>query len=307
MSKTIHGILFGLGAGAFWGLSFLIPKSFGELTPGVLALARCSGFAIMSFAVLLRVRALGKIRDRHWRMALWLSITGYSVYYYLLIFSIRFAGISVSSLIIGLLPITISLASRDVVQRKNIFRLSIAMIGAGILLLNVDGLSALTASSGDKGQFVLGVILSAVSLVTWTAFSVQNSRYLKANPDIVSGHWAAVVGVYSLLTMLPLAALDLCIGSCPIVDGTFIKHVIIATIVLGFGCSYVASLMWNIASKTLPTGLTGQLIVSETVFALLYGYIYDGAWPTPLEALCIVLLIGGVVLGVRAFLAKKST
>jgi drug/metabolite transporter (DMT)-like permease len=302
VTPTIQGIFFGLGAGAFWGLSFLIPKLFGDLTPGLLALSRCGGFALIASVVLLRSRSVSVLWGRHWRMALWLSITGYSVYYYLLIFSIRYAGIPVSSLIIGLLPLTISLASRDTVRRKGLFRLSMGMIGLGILLLNVDGLRSLPLDPTNQTAFFLGVFLSVISLASWTCFSVQNSRYLKAHREIDSAQWAAVLGVFSLLTMAPIALFDVWRDSHSIhADFTLLLHILVAMGILGFGCSYIASVMWNVASKNLPTAVTGQLIVSETVFALLYGYLFHGMPPGPLEFVCIVLLVGGVVMGVRSF------
>ncbi len=306
MSSPLRGIVFGLAAGAFWGLSFLIPKSYADLTPGILALARCGGFALLSIAALVQSRSLAKLWNRHWKMAIWLSMTGYSAYFYLLIFAIRWAGIPVSSLIIGLLPITISLASRERVRHVQQFRVSMAIIALGILLLNVDGISAIASAGGDRSTFLLGVLLSLISLAAWTCFSVQNSRYLKNNPDIRPARWASVLGVYSFLTILPLVALDFALSTGPTrVDTTLIQHAIVATIVLGFGCSYVAGILWNTASRLLPTSLTGQLIVSETVFALLYGYVYDGVYPTAIEALSIGLLIGGVTLGIRAFFDRS--
>ena len=45
--------------------------------------------------------------------------------------------------------------------------------------------------------------------------------------------------------------------------------------------------------------MTPKLIVFETLFALLYGFLYLQRGPTPLEGLAIVLLIGGVLWAVR--------
>jgi drug/metabolite transporter (DMT)-like permease len=37
------------------------------------------------------------------------------------------------------------------------------------------------------------------------------------------------------------------------------------------------------------------MIVFETLFALLYGFMWEGRWPTGLEWLAMGLLIGGVL------------
>ena len=42
------------------------------------------------------------------------------------------------------------------------------------------------------------------------------------------------------------------------------------------------------------------MIVFETVFGLLYGFLFEMRLPHPLEALGIVLLLAGVVWAVRA-------
>ena len=50
----------------------------------------------------------------------------------------------------------------------------------------------------------------------------------------------------------------------------------------------------------MPVTLSGQLILFETLFALLYGFIYQHHFPRPLEIAAIVLLVAGVVWSVRA-------
>jgi drug/metabolite transporter (DMT)-like permease len=65
-------------------------------------------------------------------------------------------------------------------------------------------------------------------------------------------------------------------------------------------CSVLGNALWNIASRALPLALTGQMIVFETIFASLYGYLWEGRWPTPLESLALALLVAGVAMCARA-------
>jgi drug/metabolite transporter (DMT)-like permease len=65
-------------------------------------------------------------------------------------------------------------------------------------------------------------------------------------------------------------------------------------------CSVLGNGLWNIASRALPLALTGQMIVFETIFASLYGYLWEDRWPTPLEGLALTLLVAGVVMCARA-------
>ena len=56
----------------------------------------------------------------------------------------------------------------------------------------------------------------------------------------------------------------------------------------------------------MPAALVGQLIVFETLAALLYAFIWYWRWPTLAEALGIVLLVAGVSFGVRVFSPSKT-
>ncbi|MFT4191829.1 MAG: hypothetical protein QM617_09950, partial [Comamonas sp.] len=61
----------------------------------------------------------------------------------------------------------------------------------------------------------------------------------------------------------------------------------------------IGNQLWNIASRRVPVTLSGQLIISETLFALLYGFVYGQQWPRLLEAVAIALLVGGVAWAVQ--------
>jgi drug/metabolite transporter (DMT)-like permease len=73
---------------------------------------------------------------------------------------------------------------------------------------------------------------------------------------------------------------------------------------LGLFSTFLATRLWNFASRVLPTGLVGQLIVSETVFALLYSFIYDVRWPHANEWIAMVAMVGGVLLAVQSYQVK---
>ena len=63
---------------------------------------------------------------------------------------------------------------------------------------------------------------------------------------------------------------------------------------LALCASVIGNHLWNIASRRVPVTLSGQLILFETLFALMYGFIYKQQFPRPLEIAAIVLLIAGV-------------
>ena len=70
------------------------------------------------------------------------------------------------------------------------------------------------------------------------------------------------------------------------------------------GMAVVASVLgnafWNRASRLLPLTMIGQMILFETLFALLYGFLWEARWPTALEALAMVLVSASVLAGISA-------
>jgi drug/metabolite transporter (DMT)-like permease len=58
--------------------------------------------------------------------------------------------------------------------------------------------------------------------------------------------------------------------------------------------------LWNIASRRLSASLCGQLIVSETLFALLYAFVGYGVWPHWLQLVASAVFVLGIVASIRA-------
>jgi drug/metabolite transporter (DMT)-like permease len=68
---------------------------------------------------------------------------------------------------------------------------------------------------------------------------------------------------------------------------------------IGLFSSWLGTLCWNEASQRLPTNLAGQLIVFETLSALLFAFLLRGQWPAPSTLAGIALLVAGVAWALR--------
>ncbi|MCS6474454.1 EamA/RhaT family transporter, partial [Burkholderia thailandensis] len=68
---------------------------------------------------------------------------------------------------------------------------------------------------------------------------------------------------------------------------------------LAIGASWLGNGLWNAASKRLPLTLSGSPIVFETVFAMLYAFVYEHRMPRALEIAALALLLAGVYGSVR--------
>jgi drug/metabolite transporter (DMT)-like permease len=74
----------------------------------------------------------------------------------------------------------------------------------------------------------------------------------------------------------------------------------IICVATGLGSAWLATLLWNVASQRLSASLCGQLIVSETIFALLYSFAWDGLWPSLAQFAACLLFVLGILVSIKA-------
>jgi drug/metabolite transporter (DMT)-like permease len=161
-------------------------------------------------------------------------------------------------------------------------------------------------------------LCAAGALLCWSAYSVGNSRWLARRPDISPWDWSMLTGVVTgalaLLLAVPAFLGPLLLagagwarqaGHAPgHTPGAWLRFWLL-TGTLAILASVVGNGFWNRASRLLPLTLIGQMIVFETVFGLLYGFLYQWRWPSGLEWLAMVSLIAGVLWCARAHRQKN--
>jgi drug/metabolite transporter (DMT)-like permease len=315
------GVGCALAAGLMWGLVFVAPVMLSEYPPLVLSAGRYLAFGLIALAVAATdLSALRRLAPADWAQAARLSLVGNLLYYTFLAAGIQLAGVPLPTVLIGTLPVVIAIAANASEGALPWRRLapSLAVITLGVLLVNHTELARLGA--GDEtglARYALGGLLAIGAVACWAWYPIRNADWLREHPTCSPATWSTAQG----LTTLPLALagavaawaqlrvsttgtgtepFDFPLGPQP---ALFVGLML----VLGLCASWLGTLLWNQASRLLPTSLTGQLIVFETLSALLYGFIWRGQTPAPLALTGIALLVLGVVIGVRAFhLAPQS-
>lgn len=298
--NLLLGLLYGLVAGALWGGVFLAPKLLDAFTPLQMTAGRYIAYGLAA-AVLLAPSwksVMARMDGRDWRDLAALSLLGNLVYYVGLSVAVQTAGVALTSLIIGLLPVTITLAGAKKGQGAPLRALAapLAVIVAGGVCINVAVFT--TPSDVPVGKLVLGVAGATLALAVWTAYAVWNARRLAATPKFNSHEWSLLTGLATGLLSLVLVVPAFLLGGKghPPAAWTWFWTVSFA---VAIGASVIGNGLWNAASRVLPLSLSGQLIVFETLFALLYGFLHEGRWPHGLEWAAIVLMLTGVIWSVR--------
>ncbi|WP_431097415.1 DMT family transporter [Polaromonas aquatica] len=297
----LTGILAGLAAGALWGLVFVAPRMVAMGTGGYssidLTAGRFAVYGVLAALVMLigmRSRRLPTLRQA-WA-ALVMSVLGFSGYYLLLVLAIRDAGTEVPSLVIGTIPIWVMLLGKPQGLRWASLLPGLALTLAGLALMMG---STHEGPAGTATHFWRGMLFVSASLVCWTAFAILNSAWLKRHPEVNATDWANWLGVATglgALLMWLVAGSDINVLAGREDRWMFVLLCVIA----GVGSTWLATILWNVASQRLSASLCGQLIVSETIFALLYSFAWDGRWPTLVQLTACVLFTLGILASIRA-------
>lgn len=304
----IVGVLCGLAAGAFWGLTFVAPTAVRPYTELDLAVLRYGFFGLTSLALMLvspRFRP-GRLGARRIGLALFLGLTGYVIYYLFVAFAVRLSGPAIAPLVIGALPVVLAIygnwQDRTVSWRG--LSLPLALIALGLATIN--GISIASAESAAvRANVVLGFLLACGALVVWTLYAIINAAEMRKPdaPDALG--WTSLQGVGAMVGIVPLVLIGPLMGWSEIpargFSGADGQRLLVWAVITGVIGSWIAQYLWTVASHRLPLALAAQLIVSETVFALLYGFAWEGRMPHPSEWFGCALMLWGVMAGVRLF------
>lgn len=289
------GIIFGIAAGALWGLTFIIPFVLSDTPAELLAIGRFGFYALASIVLLIpHFKRLPQMLNKHkWFWLFFLAITGNSLYYVLMVEAARLTGVSITSIIIGTLPVTIALCGARSWGEVKKFSSPLLIILLGIVIIQWPLFEAIF--KGTPNSSFKGSLLAVAAHLSWLLFALYNAKFLKKHTEISPKIWAELLGVASFITLFIYILFKGVSGSFDFYIQGITAEFIYWSFALGVFASVFANWFWNEASRRLPTTLAGQLVVSETIFAILYECFYLRKLPFAYEALALVILIVGVI------------
>lgn len=298
------GVLSGAIAGALWGIVFIAPLVLQNSSPLAITIARYGWYGLLSLILLAGNRkALSTLRTQDVMLALFLALTGSVGYYFALAAAIRAIGAVIPTLVIGTLPLTIAIAG-NLRSKEMPFRslvIPFCLIFFGLIALNFDQMLAMRLEGGSDNT-LRGWGWALLALLMWTAYGVVNAEFLKRRPEVSSAAWSSICGVATLpflIVCLPFVGHWSAASDLPLF--------LVLTFSMGILSSWGAMFFWNNASALLPTGLTGQLVVFETIFGLLYTFLWETRLPTLFEIIGITFLLAGVLKGVSVLRERADS
>ena len=302
-----RGIVCGLLAGAFWGAVFIVPVLLPDFSPLELMVGRYVCYGALAAGLMLPrlLPLLRRLRRSDWLAMLRQALAGNVVYYLLLAYGVKLAGVAATSLIIGLLPLSVTIVGRKDHGALPLRQLALPLlvVALGIACINLDIFSHAGGAGGASLAHKLAGVLCAIgALACWSWYALDNARFLKRHAHFSSVEWAMLYGLASGVIALIVGAVMLALQQASGADDAPTRdwpRFWLVCLLLALGASVVGNYLWNLASRLVPVTLSGQLILSETLFALLYGFVYAQRMPRPLEWAAMLLLTAGVLWSVQ--------
>ncbi len=294
--SLLKGIVYGVCAGLCWGVIFLGPQLTLGLSGLQFAVLRFLCYGAISAALLMPRwrRVCANLTKADWKSLFWLSLIGNIIYYALVGTGVQLVGIATTSLIVGLIPVFVTLAGRHDRNAVPLHKIvpSLCCAVGGVVLISWHAL--INSDRPDTLTNIAGIVCAAGALVTWSWYAVSNARRLAQVASVSSHDWALLTGVMTGAQSMLLAA--------PILgwqagahDSSEWIHFFLVAGGVALLASVVGGACWNQASRLLPLALSGQVLVIETLAALVFGFLWEHRLPDSYEISAIALLVTGVV------------
>lgn len=251
---------------------------------------------------------LPRVSRNEWWALIWLSLLGNILYYVLLASAVQMGGVAMTTLITGFMPVAVTVIGVLHYRNLPLRRLMPSLLlGLGGVLCSVWP-ALQTAQPDGLPHPLLGALCALGALAVWSAYAAANAIWIKRLHHVSARDWSLLLGLVTgaeaLLLLVP--ALQQSLDHPP--AAWFRFGAVCAGIALF--ASVIGNALWNRMSRLLPLTMTGQMILCEMLFALLYCFVWEQRWPLPGEAAALVLLIASVMLCVsshRAATASSTT
>lgn len=286
------GILCGIGAGMLFGTDFLPAQILKDFSSLEFYAGRAFFFGLASlFFCRPAFKAFMAFTAREKAYVACLNAAGFWLYSLILFWSLQNGNPVIATMIVGMMPATIALFSKKPAELGALFLIGLLLILAGLGVLHMDSL-------GEMKQTWLAWVMPFGSLALWTWYGVKNAAFVQRHPQLSKTDMVSIMGV---MTFVVIGSLSLALVDLPrILHHEQFGAYILWSAVLGVGSSWLGFWLWNICSRHCPPSIAGPLLVSETMFGLLYTFLWQQRLPKTTETAAIALFATGALLVVYA-------
>jgi len=281
-------------------LAFVAPIALPNASAIEVTLGRTIAYGLISLLLFDLRRAIRLPPGVLWRAFVY-AMAGNVAYYFLLVIGMQWAGASMGVLIIGMAPVTVTVAGRlqQGLGALKPLAFPLALFCAGVVLAN----TAKTDFSGAPSDLApLGMAAIFLALVMWTWYAIVNARFLQETRLVTPQEWSSVIGLVSLaaaLVALPIAWATGLARMPAEISGGELAMLALWSVLLGGGSTWLGTVLFNMASKVLDLTILGQMIIFEAVFGMIYVFVAVDEVPTVQEMAGITIALFAVWLSIR--------
>ena len=301
----VIGLAAGILTGALWALTFVASRAVAPFSAWDITVARYGLFGLMSALLMLWPRFRSRGMDRR-RLGLGLAIGGfcYNGYFLAIAFAVEGAGAAIPPLIVGTMPVILAIIGniRERIVSWPTLAVPLTLIGTGVIVVNGSALGSVPA--GHARDILAGTAWAFAALAIWVIYGALNAAVMRGAGAPTPMRWTCVQGIGALcgsLLLLPMTGLISMEAVRQVVATPSGWNFIAWAVVMGIGGSWFAAWAWIVASQRLPLAFVAQLVVFETLFGLLAGFLYEHRWPSSAETVGSLLQLIGVIVSVHVF------
>jgi drug/metabolite transporter (DMT)-like permease len=272
-----------------WGASFVIVDVAirDGSSPTMIAMAR---FVVASviFAAYLLLRKPKSLAKKDRRVFLSLAFIGIGVYYIFQYYGIKFAGASISAIVVMLLcPVSIFAISAWKYKEgvTHIEKVGLAVSAVGCFMVITNG----SLSIASNLEVVVGGLFGVVCAVFWAIYTIEGKRVVREYDPMTSTAYITILGTFMAA---PFAAADMAITG-----QSFQLSFILAALYLGALCTVIGYVFWFQALTGLDARTTGSVLYFEPMVTVFLAWAVLGetiGWVSAVGSL--VTVVGVVIL-----------
>jgi len=289
MSKTLVGILCGLGAAAIWGGMYVVSKVVLEIIPPFSLVTLRLILGVISLAIVLWLRGFPKISRRQIVEGLGVGFVGYGISLSLQFLGTKLSTAANGSLVTSATPAFVLLFAwillRERITLQRLIALFLATLG---VIAVIDPRSAQL-----NPDLFLGNLLLIGAAVTWALYSVLVRRVTQ-NTDVLLFSLIAFIG--GLPVTLPASAWEL----STVGVGEISLGIVAGVLFLGVISTALAMVLWNTAFAYVDANLASLTFFAQPVVGTLLGWLFLKERITPL------FLVGGLLIGIGLVISSQE-
>lgn len=289
MSRTVVGLLCGLGAASIWGGMYVVSKVVLEIIPPFLLVSLRLLLGALTLALIVILRGSLKMTRQQWLPVLGTGFVGYGVSLSLQFLGTKLSTAANGSLVTSATPAFVLLFAWILLGETITWRRLVSLVLATL------GVVAVIDPRGAQlnPELFLGNTLLIGAAITWALYSVL-VRKTTQTLDVLPFSLIAFLG--GLPVALPAGAWEwTTIGVGEVGPG-----VIAGVLFLGVISTALAMVLWNTAFAVVDASLASLTFFAQPVVGSLLGWLFLGEQITPL------FLVGGALIGLGLLISSRE-